>query len=160
MSYARKKALGVRLALLAEAPGTNVGGKLNDPWPALKAKLDKAFSELVRRTYADDDGIAKCITCEKTGPWITFDNGHFVPRNNLNTRWDIDNCAPQCPFDNRRRNGRLYEFGQAINKRLGPGNAERLIAKGGKPAADMRDKAPALLIEIRRLLKIQRKRFK
>lgn len=159
MSYARKKALGVRLALLAEAPGTNVGGKLNDPWPVLKTKLDKAFSELVRRTYAGDNGYVRCIDCGEVMYWKDSDCGHFADRDNLPTRWDIENCRPQKKSCNRFKKGRIYEFGRALN-RESPGLADRLILRSKASPEKIRDQAPALLLEIRRLLKIQRKRFK
>lgn len=159
MSYARKKALGVRLALLAEAPGTNVGGKLNDPWPVLKTKLDKAFSELVRRTYADSNGFVHCIDCGMMLWWRDSDCGHFVDRDHLATRWDVENARPQAQGCNRFRKGRLYEYGRALNLE-NPGLADRLILKSKESPEKIRAQAPALLIEIRRLLKIQRKRFK
>jgi hypothetical protein len=161
VSYFKRKALAVRLALLAEAPGTLTGSKDRGvPFPLLKAKLDKAFSDLVRMTFADDDGNVKCVTCNKTGHWKTFDNGHFVHRDRFNTRWLLDNCRPQCEYDNRRLDGRPYEFGQELNRQLGPGTAERLIALGAEDAAEIRQKAPQMLLDIRAALKIQRKRFK
>ncbi len=158
--YARKKALAVRLALLAEAPGTLTGGKdEKTPWPILKAKLDKAFSELVRLTHSDNGGWCKCVTCPTDGYWKGFDCGHFVDRDQLPTRWDLDNCRPQCQVCNRFKTGRRYEFGRALNAE-NPGLADQLILKGKGPSEEIRQQAPQMLIEIRAALKIQRRRFK
>lgn len=160
-SYARQKAQRIRLQLLAEAgcPLATPGRK-NDPWPALKAKLDKAFSELIRLTHADDQGMVTCIDgCGKTGHWKDFDCGHFVHRDKLPTRWDMDNCRPQAQYCNRKQDGKPYEFGRALNLE-NPGLADRLIEKGAGPGHEIRDRAPAMLLEIRAKLKVQRKRFR
>ncbi len=160
MNYARRKALAVRLSLLSEAPGTLAGGQSEKtPWPILKARMDVAFSELVRLSNADDSGFVKCITCGRSGFWKDFDAGHFVTRDHLNTRWDLDNVKPQCQHENRRMGGKPYEFGQALNL-LSAGMADRLIAKGDEPEHQIRQQTPQMLLDIRAALKIQRKRFK
>ena len=161
MSYAKKKAQRVRFQLLADAGcALATPGKKSDPWPVLKAKLDSSFSELVRMTFADDQGRVTCIDgCGETGFWRDFDCGHFVHRDKLPTRWDLDNCRPQNPHCNRRQDGKPYQFGQALN-RESPGLADRLILKGDGPGHGIRDQAPQMLLDIRAKLKIQRKRLK
>lgn len=161
MSYATRKARNIRFQFLAEAgcplatPGRN-----NDPWPVLKGKLDKAFSELVRMTFADDQGQVTCIDgCGRTGFWKDFDCGHFVDRDKLPTRWDLDNCRPQSPVCNRMKTGRRYEFGRALNQE-NPGAADRLLEKAEGPGFEIRNRAPEMLLEIRAKLKVQRKRLK
>jgi len=160
-SYAARKARTIRFQLLAEA-GCPLAtpGKKSDPWPVLKAKLDSSFSELVRMTHADDQGRVTCIDgCRRTGFWRDFDCGHFVHRDKLPTRWHLDNCRPQAPYCNRKLDGKPYQFGQALN-RESPGLADRMIALGDEPGHEIRDRAPAMLLEIRAMLKIQRKRLK
>jgi hypothetical protein len=157
MTYSRRKALKVKFELLAE--GALLPRQKSDPWPVLKAKLDKAFSELVRRTYADDCGFSKCITCGMVGHWKDFDCGHFVDRDQIPTRWDIENCRPQCEAENRFKSGKRYEFGRALNAE-NPGSADRLILRGKENPELIRMQAPQLLLEIREKLKIQRKRFR
>jgi hypothetical protein len=130
------------------------------PWPILKAKLDKAFSELIRMTHADDNGMVTCIDgCGRSGHWKDFDCGHFVTRDKLPTRWHMDNARPQAGFCNRKCNGKQYEFGQALN-RESPGLADRMFALSEGPADQVRLNADQLLLEIRAALKIQRKRFR
>ena len=158
MSYNRKAAK-VRNELLIDGLKTRAGIK-SEPFPILKAKLDKAFSELVRLKGADDDGWCECVSCPFMEHWKNFDCGHFVDRDNLPTRWDLDNCRPQCQECNRFKTGRRYQFGMALNRELGPGTAERLIEKGNGPSQHIKDNAQELLEDIRAKLKIERKRFK
>lgn len=159
MSYQRTKAKKVRNEMLIDGLKTRAGIK-SEPFPILKVKLDKAFSELVRRKYASDYGVSACITCKCAMVWNWFDCGHFVDRDHLPTRWDLDNCRPQCPECNRFKTGRRYEFGTALNLELGPGTAERLIEKGNGPSQQVKDTAQELLADIRAKLKVERKRFK
>lgn len=161
MTYARRKAQKIRFQLLAEA-GCELAtpGRKNDPWPVLVAKLDKAFSELARMSRADENGMVKCIDgCRRSGYWKDFDCGHFADRDNLPTRWDLDNCWPQARPCNRFKAGKRYEFGRELN-RISPGLADRLLLKAKEPADQIRQDAPALLEKIRAQLKIQRKRFR
>ena len=44
----------------------------------LKDKTWKAFSKYIRLRDANNDGIAKCVTCEKEEYWNLGDAGHFV----------------------------------------------------------------------------------
>lgn len=161
MSYMKHKARKVRNELLIEAQcALATSGKQNDPWPLLERKLDKAFSELIRMSHADDRGRVTCIDgCGKTGYWRDFDNGHFADRDRLTTRWHLDNCRPQWPVCNRRKAGKRYEFGRALNAES-PGLADRMIALSKEPGDQIRQQAPQLLLDIRAKLKIERKRLK
>ena len=136
-------------------PGIN-----KTPWPILKEKLDKAFSELARISRADDNGMVTCIDgCGKSGHWKDFDCGHFVDRDNLPTRWDLDNCWPQAQDCNRFKAGRRYEFGRALNA-INPGMADRLLLKSKEPGDKIRFDAEQMLLDIREKLKVQRKRLR
>lgn len=161
MNYASKKAQRIRFQLLADAGcALATPGRKSDPWPVLKRKLDEAFSELIRLTHADDNGMVTCIDgCGKKGYWKEFDCGHFVDRDKLPTRWHLDNCRPQAPHCNRVKKGMRYEFGRALNAES-PGLADRMIELSEGPGHEIRDKAPEMLLEIRAKLKEQRKRFR
>ncbi len=91
----------------------------------LKNKLDKIFSEYIRRRDVDDHtGFGKCIDCGRETPFAEGDAGHFVGRRHLSTRWDEDNVHFQHRYCNRFLNGRQYEYGQALGDR-----ADELIQK-------------------------------
>lgn len=81
----------------------------------LKKELDRVFSIYVRLI-----GPKVCYTCGKAG---TLQCGHFVSRQYLATRWELDNCRPQCVGCNLFGNGQLLDFEENLIKELG---AERV----------------------------------
>lgn len=80
----------------------------------LKKELDRVFSIWVRR------GAKTCYTCGKVA---ALQCGHFVSRSYLATRWEPDNCRPQCWGCNGYGNGRLLDFEERLTYELG---AERV----------------------------------
>lgn len=96
----------------------------------LKNKLDKIFSEYIRRRDVDDHtGFGKCIDCGRETPFAEGDAGHFVGRRHLSTRWDEDNVHFQHRYCNRFLNGRQYEYGKALGDM-----ADELVQKSHKVA--------------------------
>lgn len=84
----------------------------------LKKKLDKYFSLYIRLKDADNDGYNYCYTCNKKEYYKYLQNGHFISRRYLATRFDEQNCKPQCPACNVFRYGEQYLFGQKLGKKL------------------------------------------
>jgi len=85
-------------------------------------KLDIVFSKYIRSKYANKRGIVKCFTCDREYPIKNIQNGHFMSRKNYATRWEEDNCRPQCYGCNVMKQGMQYEYG----KRLGKKTAEKM----------------------------------
>lgn len=90
----------------------------------LIAKLDKVFSEYIRRRYAKNE-IATCVTCGKKDHWKKLQAGHFMSRKHYATRWDENNVEVQCSACNVFRYGEQYLFA----KYLGTQKADMLLAK-------------------------------
>jgi hypothetical protein len=90
----------------------------------LIVKLDKIFSEYIRRRYAKND-IATCVTCNKKDHWKKLQAGHFMSRKHYSTRWDEDNVEVQCSGCNVFRYGEQYLFA----KHLGTKKADLLLQK-------------------------------
>lgn len=67
---------------------------------SLEKKLDRVFSEYVRRMNADEGGTVSCVTCGKLMHWKECHASHFVKRQHRATRWDERNVHPQCPREN------------------------------------------------------------
>jgi hypothetical protein len=84
---------------------------------SLVEKLDKVFSIYIRRRYAIND-IAKCVTCGKKDHWSKLQNGHFMSRKHLSTRWNEDNCQVQCAGCNVFRYGEQYLYSQYLGDKL------------------------------------------
>lgn len=91
---------------------------------SLIAKLDKVFSEYIRRRYAKNE-IATCVTCGKKDHWKKLQAGHFMSRKHYATRWDKENVEVQCQACNVFRYGEQYLFA----KHLGEKKADELLSK-------------------------------
>jgi len=100
----------------------------------LVKKLDKVFSEYIRRSHADKNGIVKCYTCDKRAYWKGegMQNGHFISRSSRILRWRESNCRPQCYVCNCHKFGQSYIFGMNLNKEFGYDIAGELLIESKK----------------------------
>ena len=98
-------------------------------YASLKRKLDKVFSEWIRRRYANSSGIALCVSCGSVGHWKSMQCGHFVSRVRLATRWDGENCAVQCARCNIFLRGNAVGYARWLENRYGPDIFARLDDK-------------------------------
>ncbi len=96
---------------------------------SLKKGADAVFSRFIRQKYADNEGLVTCYTCEYKNQWKKLQNGHFVSRYYLNTRYDERNCRPQCFTCNMYRNGMTPNFAVKLKEELGDGIVEELFTK-------------------------------
>jgi hypothetical protein len=94
-----------------------------------KAKAWKKFSEFIRRRDSDENGMGRCITCNKPVTWKYADAGHFISREKEATLFDEKNVHLQCKQCNGPKSGRQYEHGLAIDEMYGAGTAEKLLLK-------------------------------
>lgn len=76
--------------------------------------LDIIFSRYIRLKNADLYGNVECVTCGTTGNWKLFDNGHFIPRAHMYTRFSEENCHVQCQACNRINNGNMGVFAKYL----------------------------------------------
>ena len=93
---------------------------------SLIKKLDKVFSEYIRRRTADQKGYVECFTCGKRDHWKKMQCGHFQSRKHYSTRWNEDNCQVQCVGCNMFKSGEQYKFGLKLNM-ISPNTAENLF---------------------------------
>lgn len=101
----------------------------------LKKELDKVFSQYIRQKYADQNGYVKCYTCGVTKTIKEIQNGHFVSRSYLATRFSEDNCRPQCVGCNVFGGGRLPIFASNLEKETN-GITSRLYREAQKIVKD------------------------
>jgi len=94
----------------------------------LIARLDKVFSQWVRRKDADHRGYVECWTCGKVLPWSRVDAGHFQSRAKFSTRWDERNVKPQCKTCNGFRSGEQWKFARHLDRVYGEGTALEIEA--------------------------------
>lgn len=85
-----------------------------------KNRLWKKISELVRRKYADENGLVKCFTCGTKKPWAELDAGHFIPAGNCAAlRYDLRHIRPQETGCNRFKGGNPIIFRIELCKEIG-----------------------------------------
>lgn len=100
------------------APGTQA-------W--YKKELDRVFSVYIRMR---DDGV--CFTCGNEKWWKYQQNGHYVSRSYLSTRFDEENCHCQCVACNMFKKGNYVEYALRLTRVYGRGILERLDKKKDK----------------------------
>ncbi len=83
---------------------------------AIVKELDKVFSQYIRLKYANLDEFVECFTCGRSYHWKKIQCGHFMSRSRYSTRWDEENCRPQCYGCNVMQQGRQYEFAKNLDK--------------------------------------------
>lgn len=89
----------------------------------LKKDLDIVFSQYIRNKYAIN-GKVGCYTCPVVKPIKEMQNGHFISRQYLATRWDEDNCRPQCVGCNVYGNGKFLDFEERLIREIGKRQVE------------------------------------
>jgi 5-methylcytosine-specific restriction endonuclease McrA len=94
-------------------------------------KLDKVFSEYIRKRDSKEYGgrYFRCISCGKVKPFEQMDCGHYIPRANMATRFDEDNCHGECVECNRMSVTHIVGFRQNLVKKIGYEAVERLEQK-------------------------------
>ncbi len=92
-------------------------------------KLDEVFSRYIRQKYADEFGMVRCFTCDSKKHWEEMQNGHYISRGHMATRWDEENCRVQDAACNVFKNGNYVEYSHRLLKEIGEEGLDALMAK-------------------------------
>tara|TARA_R100000700_G_scaffold8863_1_gene12876 strand:- start:1759 stop:2157 length:399 start_codon:yes stop_codon:yes gene_type:complete len=97
----------------------------------LKAKLDKLFSEYIRKRDSDHRGVCKCISCGKEAPAFggSMHAGHLFSRRFLSIRYDPKNVNSQCSYCNTFLNGNQLKAARGVEKKWGEGTVAELESR-------------------------------
>lgn len=98
------------------------------PRASAKKRLDAVFSRWIRLKDADSTGMVTCVTCGKRLHWKQAQAGHYVPRNNMSTRWLPENVHVQDVGCNLFGRGKPDEMAIYIMRKYGAQELERLNA--------------------------------
>lgn len=106
-----------------------LGGNKSSRSKALR-RADTAFSLFIRtRDSQQYDGLAfKCISCGRVLPIEQADNGHYINRAHLATRFSELNCNAQCRHCNRFDEGNIQGYRRGLTEKIGEPNVEMLEA--------------------------------
>lgn len=91
-----------------------------------KGKAWHAFSEYIRRKYADEEGYVQCYTCTTRKPWKLMQAGHGISGRNNGVLFLEQVVRPQCMACNVFARGRYQVFTFKLIKELGMEEYERL----------------------------------
>ncbi len=87
---------------------------------SLKNKLDAVFSQYIRLKYAmPNSGMCKCISCGAIKHWSEIQNGHYMSRRYMATRFSEDNCRPQCVACNIFNQGNVQMYRRGLIEQIG-----------------------------------------
>lgn len=114
-----------------EKPLFDITGAKIKKKPDLKTKLDKEFSLFIRLRDAMPNGYFKCISCGQIKPFEQADNGHYINRQHMGTRFDEMNCNAQCRHCNRFMEGNIQNYRKGLIAKYGEQRVVLLEAKQG-----------------------------
>lgn len=124
--------------------------------PDLIEKLDRVFSEFIRLRDSYN-GYCTCVTCGKPGHWKTMQNGHYISRGKLNTRFSEINCHVQCVQCNEYKSGNMDEYTKFIISKYGKAMPDTLKTMGNKTAdftcEDLKEKISLYTLKVKQLKK-------
>lgn len=122
-------------------PGSNIKSRESKPRKKPKteferqvSRLDSLFSEYIRLSAMDINGMCRCVTCGKLKTWNQRKSaaGHFIGKHkqkNYRTRWHPKNVHVQCYNCNSNLEGNKWEYGKFLNATFGEGTTEYLERK-------------------------------
>src|SRR6185369_5708080 len=92
-------------------------------------KLDRVFSKNISKKKAKTFGMTRCYTCDKTAHWKDLQNGHYISRGHMATRWLEENCRVQCSGCNIFKRGNYTEYAYRLLKEIGREGLDALREK-------------------------------
>lgn len=84
-----------------------------------RVSADVWFSRFIRLTYADEKGYCVCYTCGKRYFWKDIQCGHYIKRQYKTTRFNENNCRPQCVHCNYALQGNDIVFRKKLVNEIG-----------------------------------------
>lgn len=109
-----------------QPPKKKTGLKRNSKPATLIEKLDRVFSQFVRKSSANDRGLSFCYTCREGKNWKQQEAGHYIGRAHMGTRWDERNVHSQCNRCNVELKGNLEVYKSALIRDYGLGIIQEL----------------------------------
>jgi len=119
---------------------------------------DTYFSRFIRLKYSIN-GVCECYTCSEPVNIKECDNGHYMKREHKATRYEENNCRPQCKTCNgdTKHNGKQIEFRSHLIEKLRIEEVERIeqLSKSNIKADSFfyREKADHYREEVKKLEK-------
>lgn len=99
-------------------------------------KADRIFSKYIRLRHAVNE-FARCVTCGRIDHYKFMQNGHYISRRVMATRYDEQNCNVQCSYCNETLSGNLKKYKAYLERTYGAGIIIHLQQKAQKRGAKL-----------------------
>jgi len=91
--------------------------------------LWRNFSKFIRLRDADWRGHCKCISCNKTDDWKTFDAGHYIAIGSCKgLKYNEKNVNAQCTSCNQYKSGNQIDYRISLIEKVGEKAVKNLEA--------------------------------
>ena len=114
-----KRTTPLKKTTIKRKPWVKKAEKAGMSKPKLIKELDAWFSRYIRLKYSDSRGYCRCISCGKVYFWKEIQNGHYMSRRYMSTRFSEDNCRPQGVECNIFNQGAIQMYRRALIKEIG-----------------------------------------
>lgn len=114
-----KRTTPLKKTTIKRKPWVKKAEKAGMSKPKLIKELDVWFSRYIRLKYSDSRGYCRCISCGKVYFWKEIQNGHYMSRRYMSTRFSEDNCRPQGVECNIFNQGAIQMYRRALIKEIG-----------------------------------------
>ena len=114
-----KRTTPLKKTTIKRKPWVKKAEKAGMSKPKLIKELDVWFSRYIRLKYSDSRGYCRCISCGKVYFWKEIQNGHYMSRRYMSTRFSEDNCCPQGVECNIFNQGAIQMYRRALIKEIG-----------------------------------------
>ena len=114
-----KRTTPLKKTTIKRKPWVKKAEKAGMSKPKLIKELDVWFSRYIRLKYSDSRGYCRCISCGKVYSWKEIQNGHYMSRRYMSTRFSEDNCRPQGVECNIFNQGAIQMYRRALIKEIG-----------------------------------------
>ena len=114
-----KRTTPLKKTTIKRKPWVKKAEKAGMSKPKLIKELDVWFSRYIRLKYSDNRGYCRCISCGKVYFWKEIQNGHYMSRRYMSTRFSEDNCRPQGVECNIFNQGAIQMYRRALIKEIG-----------------------------------------
>lgn len=103
---------------------------MSNPKTKIITELDRIFSIIIRKMFADLDGFVRCCSCGVIKHWGQMTCGHYRKRRHMTVRWFIKNAGPQCETCNCEDKDESMEL--FLKEQYGDGIIDELISMSNK----------------------------
>jgi len=121
--------------------------------PETKKKLDRVFSEYIRRLAWTVSVLFKCFICGRPLTFLSSVAGHWRKRRHLGTRWHEKNAHAICPACNTRDESDPSWYLAAMIRAYTPDELQEIIDLSNKEVHFTESEGQEMIKKYQKLIK-------